>query len=67
MADEGFGVAGEDLGGIFPRKVHYAPDSGKLRVKKLLTVRNDTLFERERHYPQGARYRASVGNEIELF
>ncbi|HEY5020126.1 MAG TPA: hypothetical protein VII17_03830, partial [Steroidobacteraceae bacterium] len=28
VADEGFGVAGEDLGDIYPRKVHYAPDSG---------------------------------------
>jgi chemotaxis protein CheD len=66
MADEGFGVAGEDLGGLFPRKVHYAPDSGKLRVKKLMTVRNDTLFERERHYLE-VLDNEPVGSEIELF
>jgi chemotaxis protein CheD len=66
VADEGFGVAGEDLGGLFPRKVHYAPDSGKLRVKKLMTVRNDTLFERERHYLK-VLDNEPVGNEIELF
>ncbi|HEY2419259.1 MAG TPA: chemoreceptor glutamine deamidase CheD [Steroidobacteraceae bacterium] len=66
VADEGFGVAGEDLGGIFPRKVHYAPNSGKLRVKKLMSVRNDTLFERERHYLE-VLDKEPVGNEIELF
>jgi len=66
VADEGFSVAGEDLGDIYPRKVHYAPDSGKLRVKKLRTVRNDTLFERERHYLE-VLDNEPVGSEIELF
>jgi chemotaxis protein CheD len=66
VADEGFGVAGEDLGDIYPRKVHYAPKSGKLRVKKLTAVRNDTLFERERHYLE-VLDGEPVGNDIELF
>jgi chemotaxis protein CheD len=66
VAAEGFGIAGEDLGDIYPRKVHYAPDSGKLLVKKLNSVRNDTLFERERHYLE-VLDREPVGNEIELF
>jgi chemotaxis protein CheD len=66
MADEGFSVAGEDLGDIFPRKVHYSPETGKLRVKKLNAVRNDTLYERERHYLE-VLDRDPVGNDIELF
>ncbi|HEY6452131.1 MAG TPA: chemoreceptor glutamine deamidase CheD [Steroidobacteraceae bacterium] len=64
--DEGFEVAGEDLGDIYPRKVHYAPDSGKMRVKKLKTLRNDTVYQRERHYLE-VLDREPIGNEIELF
>jgi chemotaxis protein CheD len=66
VADEGFSVLGEDLGDVYPRKVHYAPATGKLRVKKLNAVRNDTLFERERSYLQSLD-REPVGNDIELF
>jgi chemotaxis protein CheD len=66
VAAEGFGVAGEDLGDIYPRKVHYSPDSGKLRVKRLNSVRNNTLFERERHYLE-VLDKDPVGNDIELF
>src|SRR5579863_2073058 len=66
VADEGFSVLGEDLGDIFPRKVHYSPATGKLRVKKLNSVRNNTLFERERNYMQ-ALDNEPVGNDIELF
>jgi chemotaxis protein CheD len=66
VADEGFSVLGEDLGDIYPRKVHYAPSTGKLRVKKLNAVRNNTLFERERNYLQ-ALDSEPIGNDIELF
>ncbi len=66
VADEGFSVLGEDLGDIYPRKVHYAPATGRLRVKKLNAVRNNTLFERERTYLQSLDCEP-VGNDIELF
>ncbi len=66
VAAEGFEVAGEDLGDIYPRKVHYSPESGKMRVKRLKAVRNDTLFERERHYLE-VLDKEPVGNDIELF
>jgi chemotaxis protein CheD len=63
---EGFTVANEDLGDIYPRKVQYMPDTGKLRVKKLKVVRNNTLFERERHYLEELD-REAAGSDIELF
>ena len=47
---EGFAVAGEDLGDVYPRKDHYFPATGKVRVKKLLSTRNATIFEREKQY-----------------
>jgi chemotaxis protein CheD len=66
VADEGLIVAGEDLGDIYPRKVQYAPATGKLRVKKLNTVRNATLYERERSYLEGLE-NEPFGDDIELF
>jgi chemotaxis protein CheD len=66
VAEEGFAVAGEDLGDIYPRKVCYFPDSGRIRVKKLTTLHNDTLIERERHYLDDLD-RDPVASEIELF
>jgi chemotaxis protein CheD len=66
VAEEGFTVAGEDLGDIYPRKVCYFPDSGKIRVKKLTSLHNDTLIERERHYLDDLDH-DPVSSEIELF
>jgi chemotaxis protein CheD len=66
VADEGFMVAGEDLGDMYPRKVQYSPATGRLRVKKLNAVRNNTLFERERNYLEVLE-KDPVGNDIELF
>lgn len=66
VSDEGFLVSGEDLGDVYPRKVQYSPATGKLRVKKLNEVRNNTLYERERNYAE-VLDKEAVGNDIELF
>lgn len=63
---EGFAVAGEDLGDVYPRKVHYYPTTGKVRVKKLLSTRNDTIFEREKQYLHVLDAAPKAG-EVELF
>jgi chemotaxis protein CheD len=64
---EGFAVAGEDLGDAFPRKVHYYPRLGRVRVRKLQTVRNDTIRERERRYLATLDTLAPQGGGVELF
>jgi chemotaxis protein CheD len=66
VADEGFTVAGEDLGDVYPRKVCYFPDTGRIRVKKLSTQHNENLIERERHYLDDLDH-DPVSSEIELF
>jgi chemotaxis protein CheD len=66
MRTEGFAVAGEDLGDIYPRKVHFYPDTGRVRVKKLLSTRNDTIFARERSYLQQVSTTPQTG-DVELF
>jgi chemotaxis protein CheD len=66
MQTEGFKVAGEDLGDVYPRKVHFYPDSGRVRVKKLLSMRNDTIFARERNYMQQVS-KTPIAGDVELF
>jgi chemotaxis protein CheD len=63
---EGLKLIGEDVGDIYPRKVLYLPAEGKVRVKKLRTLHNDTVVERESSY-QKALATEPVGGEIELF
>ena len=63
---EGLNLAGQDLGGIYPRKVVYCPRTGKVQVKKLRSMHNDTIIEREVHYLEDLRHTPS-GGEVELF
>lgn len=66
MRTEGFAVAGEDLGDVYPRKVYFYPQTGRVRVKKLLSTRNDTIFARERSYLQQVSTTPQTG-DVELF
>ena len=63
---EGLTVSAEDVGDIYPRKVYYDPRSGKVSVKKLRSLHNDTIFERENQYRSHIEI-APVGGDVELF
>jgi chemotaxis protein CheD len=66
LATEGIAVAAQDLLDIYPRKVYYFPSTGRVLVKKLLRMHNDTVIRREREY--AARLsEAPVAGEVELF
>jgi len=43
-------LRGEDLLDIYPRKVYYFPKTGRVLVKKLKNMHNDTLVKREEAY-----------------
>jgi chemotaxis protein CheD len=59
-------VVARDLVDIFPRKVYYFPVTGKVMVKKLRNIHNDTIFKREIDYRKQID-KASVGGEVDLF
>jgi chemotaxis protein CheD len=59
-------VTAEDLNDIYPRKVYFFPRTGKVLVKKLMQVHNDTLVKREQDYASRLKTNV-VGGEIELF
>lgn len=66
LKTEKIAVAARDLLDVYPRKVYYFPDTGRVLVKKLHRVHNQTLFTRE------TRYKARLGHsemsgDVELF
>jgi len=66
LAMENLPLAAEDVGDIYPRKVYYFPQDGRVRVKKLRDLANRTLIERERIYRREIE-QAPVGGEVEIF
>ena len=59
-------VVAQDLRDICPRKVYYFPSSGRVLVKKLKQVHNNTIVQREEEY--GSRLKKSeVSGDVELF
>ena len=63
---EGLAICGEDVEGVYPRKVYYQPLTGKVRVMKLKKLANDTIFERERAYASTLARPRKAG-AVELF
>lgn len=59
-------VVAQDLLDIYPRKVYYFPCTGKVLVKKLRRVHNDTIVEREKEYSTRLQY-SKVEGDVELF
>lgn len=63
---EALDLVSHDLGDIYPRKVNYFPRTGRVRMKKIKDLHNETLITRE------TRYRSSITDlpvegEVELF
>ena len=63
---EGLLVLARDLGDIYPRKVYYTPATGKAFVKKLRSLHNNTVVERETQYLNQLKQKPVEGS-VELF
>lgn len=59
-------VVAKDLLDSYPRKVYYFPKAGRVLVRKLHRVHNDTLFNREKEYRSRLEH-SKVEGDIELF
>ncbi len=66
LKTEGIPVIAKDLLDIYPRKVYYFPATGKVLVKKLRNIHNDTIVSREREY-SSRLVESKVEGDIELF
>lgn len=67
LRDEGIEVVAEDLGGIHPRKLYYFPETGRVLMKRLKSLHNDTIVRREAEYSHTLESKDSIAGEIELF
>jgi chemotaxis protein CheD len=63
---ENISLSAEDLGDIYPRKLIFDPVSGRAWVKKLTTINNETISQREQKYRQNIASKPLEG-DIELF
>ncbi len=66
VATEGLLVTSEDVGDVYPRMVVYFPSTGKVRVKRLRSLHNNTIAEQESKYLHTIEDKP-VGGDIELF
>ncbi|MDN6855184.1 chemoreceptor glutamine deamidase CheD [Pseudomonas sp. CAN2814] len=66
LDNENIPLAAQDLLDIHPRKVYFFPDSGRVLVRKLRTLANDTVLQREQQYRQQLS-RRERGGSIDLF
>ena len=63
---EGLNLLSHDLGDIYPRKIIYFPKTGKVRMKKIQDLHNDTIAQRESRYLNVLK-NEPVSGDVELF
>lgn len=66
LETEGLRISSEDVGEAFPRLVVYFPATGKVRVKRLRSLHNNTIAEQENIYLHAIEEKP-VSGDIELF
>jgi chemotaxis protein CheD len=66
LRTENIPLAARDLLDIYPRKVYFFPRSGRVVVRKLKSLHNDTIMQREIEYRSKLRG-IHVEGDIELF
>ncbi|TKB91999.1 MAG: chemoreceptor glutamine deamidase CheD [Nitrospira sp.] len=57
LKSEGLATVKTDLGDVFPRKVYYFTDSGRVLMKKIERVKNRTILDREQDYAEKIKQR----------
>jgi len=66
LATERIPVLAQDLANDYARKVYYYPSTGRVRLKMIRDMHNQTILQREREY--GKRIEVQpVGGDVELF
>ena len=66
LQDEGLNIAGHDWGGDTPRKVYYFPKTGRVLMKRLQSLHNKTIVQREQKYMKSIDVEPVAG-DIDLF
>lgn len=63
---ENIPLLAQDLLDVYPRKIYFFPESGKVLVKKLRVLHNTTIMDRESEYRMRMRLSPKSG-DVDLF
>ncbi len=63
---EALRMVSRDLGGNYPRQIHYFPKTGRVRVKKIKTLHDEQIILTETQYKEHIQ-NESIEGMIELF
>jgi chemotaxis protein CheD len=66
LHNEGIAIVAQDLLDEYPRKVYFFPDTGKVMVRKIKSVHNSTIMDRESEYRMRVKYTPKSG-DVDLF
>ena len=66
LATENVPIVAHDLGSTYPRKIMFDPISGKAHMKRLQSMHNNTLVDREASYQKSIANKPVEG-DIEIF
>lgn len=66
LSNECIPIIAQDLLGDFPRKVYFFSETGKVMVRKIKSVHNTTIIDRESEYRMRIKYSPKSG-EVDLF
>ncbi len=69
LANESIPVIASDLLDVYPRKVYFFPETGQVLVRKIKSLHNNTILDRESEYRHQLRSVPVVntGSDVELF
>lgn len=66
LENDGIPLVAHDLLDFYPRKVYFFPRSGRVMVRVLKTIHNNTILEREQAYEQRLLH-TRIEGDVELF
>lgn len=67
LSDEGYTIAGEDMGGRYARRVLFHPESGRIFVKRLDSDVGETVARGELATAKAPPVETPAADDIELF
>ena len=59
-------IVARDLLDVYPRKVYFFPETGRVMVRKIKNLHNTTIMDRESEYRLKLRAQPESG-DVELF
>ncbi len=65
LSQEGMKIISEDLGGNYPRRVHYFADTGKVMLRCLRRTEDMRVVDEEKQYAKSVI--KPLGGDVELF